>query len=92
MNNYAVASIENTSTSVSSCSAYQISNFACIYNQLSGVVFVALPIFTAILGLMAVLQLINADKVLREIFKHMAASVIVNPSGLITSSCSTFPG
>ena len=82
----------NSSTSVGFCSACHRSNFACIYSQLSGDVFVALPTLTAISGLNDALQLINADKVFRVTPKRFAASVTVKPRALITSSRKISPG
>lgn len=63
-----------------------------MYNQLSGEVLVACAIRKAISGLSAALALINADKALRVTPNRFAASVTVNPSGLITSSLNTSPG
>jgi hypothetical protein len=63
-----------------------------MYSQLSGDVFVALPILTAISGLIDDLQLINSDKVFRVTPNRFAASVTVKPRGLITSSRNTSPG
>ena len=55
-----------------------------MYSQLSGDVFVALPILTAISGLIAALQLISADKVFRVTPKCLAAHV---PFSLPESWC-----
>lgn len=83
---YYAAILLNTSTLTGFRCAFQRSSLACMYSQLSGDVFVALPILTAISGLIAALQLISADKVFRVTPKCLAASVTVKPNGLITSS------
>jgi hypothetical protein len=82
----------NTSTLAGFRCAFQRSSLACMYSQLSGDVFVALPILTAISGLIAALQLISADKVFRVTPKCLAVSVTVKRSGLMTSSLRTSPG
>ena len=87
-----MAAFPNSSTMRGLCSAIHRSNFACMYNQLSGDVFVALLTLTAISGLIDALQLINADSVFRVTPKCFAASVTVKPSGLITSSRKISPG
>lgn len=88
----ALATPPNSATLGALCSAIHRSNFAYMYNQLSGDVFVALLTLTAISGLINALQLSNADKVFRVTPKRFAVSVTVKPSGLITSSRKISPG
>jgi hypothetical protein len=76
----------NSSTLGGLCSAIQRSNLACMYNQLSGDVFVALLTLTAISGLIDALQLINADNVFRVTPKRFAASVTVKPRQVVAQT------
>src|SRR4030067_2679584 len=63
---------------------FQRSNFACMYSQLSGDVFVAPAIRIAISGLNDALPFSKAESVFLVTPKRAAASVIVRPSGFIT--------
>ena len=72
--------------------AFQRSSFACMYNQLSGLVFVAFEILIAISGLKDALQFIRADNVFLVTPRHLAVSVTVRPKGFIISSRKTSPG
>jgi hypothetical protein len=72
------------------CSAIQRFSLLCILSQLSGEVFVALPIRTAISGLIEARSFKISDNVFLEMPRSAAALVTVKPNGIKTSSLSKF--